>query len=441
MNDAVKLAVYNIYKQAGHRAALLKLAKDPIDKVEADAANLKNEASDLSSSVTKEYQRVVPKAARPVVENLAKSQLGNMYQGLDSGTRENIENAAGTISALRTGKGREQLVADTLGLKGDQNLIQEGSIPDMILQAGEEFVPGFKQVTNIARPVLKYAPEVAGKVVDKIQEATDPAFTREFMQQGMDREQALQKGEEIEKLIDRNEEEYQKTFGDPNSWESKILASGKSLEYAKRVGAQMRANAEAPRPKLEMQKQIPALPPDTSAINAYDKQRKQDAIEAKSYQAPAGYTQAPVPQVQAPAPQVQAPVPQVQAQPKSQMNSNADMRTVGRGTNYASLARQMGNGITAQQLQNYAKSNLGGSFRAGKSYDFNAIRNQIQQPKNSQITSMLTNLQKARSTQAPGGLTMKQQTSKFSPTAPAKPINIPALNSIPAYKPPKAPTP
>jgi hypothetical protein len=116
------------------------------------------------------------------------------------------------------------------------------------------------------------------------------------------------------------------------------------------------------------------------------------------------------------------------------------MRTVGRGTNYASIARQMGNGITAQQLQNYAKSNLGGSFRAGKSYDFNAIRNQIQKPKNPQITSMLTNLQKARSTQAPGGLTMKQQTSKFSPNQ-TKPINIPALNSVPAYKPPKAPTP
>jgi hypothetical protein len=418
MDDNLKLAVYNIYKQAGQRAALLKIAKDPIDSVKTDASRLKNEAGDLGSAVKKEYQKVVPKAARPVVENLAKSQLGNMYQGLDSGTRENIENAAGTINSLRTGRGREQFVADTLGLKGDQNLIQEGSIPDMILQAGEEFVPGFKQVTNIARPVLKYGPELAGKAVDKIQEATDPAFTREFMRQGMDRDQALQKGKQMEQVIDRNDEEYARTFGDPESWESKMLASGMSLSDAKRLGANMRAKAEAPKPKLQMQQQVPAYQQDTSEIDAYDKQRKQDALEARAYQRPAGYTQTPT-QTQTP---VQAPV---QAPVAAKAPAPAPMPT------YVPPKAP-------------AQSPTPAPTMAPKPMAPKPMAPKPMAPKpNPAIGTMLNNLSQARKNMPTAGQPFKQQfrqqKSKFSPNQP-KPINVPALTPS-TYNPNKPYTP
>jgi hypothetical protein len=53
---------------------------------------------------------------------------------------------------------------------------------------------------------------------------------------------------------------------------------------------------------------------------------------------------------------------------------------VGQGTSYSAMARAMGGNVTARQLQDYAKTHLGGSFKANKEYDFNDIRKNLNMP-------------------------------------------------------------
>jgi hypothetical protein len=73
---------------------------------------------------------------------------------------------------------------------------------------------------------------------------------------------------------------------------------------------------------------------------------------------------------------------------------------VNKGTSYSQIAKQMGGNVTARQLQDYAKKNLGGSFQAGRNYDFDSIRQGLMQQQtpnaSPQVTNMLGNLRKAR---------------------------------------------
>ena len=125
-------------------------------------------------------------------------------------------------------------------------------------------------------------------------------------------------------------------------------------------------------------------------------------------------TEAPVQQAQdqqdqqakAEAPQAQAPQVQQAQQVQQQFSLNNGRGLVNKGTSYSQIAKQLGGGLTAQQLQQYAKSNLGGSFMAGRTYDFNKIKNEISgntnfmqpkapkyvPPKNTQVGNMLNTL-------------------------------------------------